>query len=148
MKTCPFFWKKKAVPSKEHTNDASIMTDYLPLFYDPQANGKKLLQLYAGAGLIETFVLNSLRKNLKPRVLVDYLRKPFTSEYDAHFRVTFDSTLKALATASLFPPDDANWNQAETGYTILEVKINRRIPVWFHKILQAYNMRRLSISKF
>ena len=125
-----------------------IMTDHLPLFYNPQLNSEQILKLYSGADLVESMVFNTLRKNLKPRVLVDYLRKPFTSEYDAHFRVTFDTALKASSVASLFPDSAANWIRAEAGYTILEVKFNRRIPAWFHKILQAYNMRRLSISKF
>lgn len=125
-----------------------IDTSHLSLFYNPQANAQKLLQLYSDTDLVEGFVFSALRKNLAPKVLVDYLRKPFTSEYDAHFRVTFDNTLKALATSTLFPAVDANWILAEAGYTILEVKFNRRIPAWFHKILQAYNMRRLSISKF
>jgi len=30
----------------------------------------------------------------------------------------------------------------------LEVKFFRRIPPWFHRIIQAYDLRRLSISKF
>ena len=34
------------------------------------------------------------------------------------------------------------------GYTILEMKFFRRFPPWFHKIIQTYNLRRLSISKF
>jgi hypothetical protein len=125
-----------------------IMADHLPLFYNPQINGEEILELYSGADLVESMVFNTLRKNLKPRVLVDYIRKPFISEYDAHFRVTFDTALKASSVRSLFPDDCANWIKAEAGYTILEVKFNRRIPSWFHKILQAYNMRRLSISKF
>ena len=41
-----------------------------------------------------------------------------------------------------------NWTERIAGYTILEVKFNRRIPAWFHRILQAHNMRRFSFSKF
>jgi hypothetical protein len=30
----------------------------------------------------------------------------------------------------------------------MEVKFHRRIPAWFHRILQTYNLDRVSISKF
>ena len=29
-----------------------------------------------------------------------------------------------------------------------EVKFDRSIPLWFHRIIQSYNLRRESISKF
>mgnify|MGYP006130979537 FL=1 len=36
----------------------------------------------------------------------------------------------------------------KAGYTILEVKFDRSIPAWFHRIIQSYNLKRQSISKF
>ena len=39
-------------------------------------------------------------------------------------------------------------NKCKPGYTILEVKFERGIPAWFHRTIQAYNLRRESISKF
>jgi len=149
QKDVPIYLEEKGrTVERTYKRRISIDARHLPFFYDPQTNAKKLLELYPDTDLVDAFVFSALRKDLAPKVLVDYLRKPFTSEYDAYFRVTFDNTLKALATGSLFPANNANWILAEAGHTILEVKFNRRIPAWFHKILQAYNMRRLSISKF
>jgi hypothetical protein len=65
-----------------------------------------------------------------------------------NFRITFDSILLTTATGSLFPSSFQNWTEALAGHTILEVKFNRRIPAWFHRVLQAHNLRRFSISKF
>ena len=36
----------------------------------------------------------------------------------------------------------------KAGFTILEVKFDRSIPLWFHRIIQSYNLTRQSISKF
>ena len=33
-------------------------------------------------------------------------------------------------------------------YKIMEVKFFRRIPLWFHRLIQKYNLKRVSISKF
>jgi len=79
---------------------------------------------------------------------VDYIRRPYVSAYDMNFRVTIDSTLLTTATNQLFPSSSSNWLESLAGHTILEVKFNRRIPAWFHRILQSQNMRRLSFSKF
>ena len=120
---------------------------HLEIFANPVRRGE-LLSLYPGVDLIEGLYFDGVRRQVRPCVLVDYVRRPYTSFYDMNFRVTFDSHLMATACNDLFPPPAANWHQANAGYTILEVKFHRRIPAWFHRVLQAYNMRRLSISKF
>ena len=40
------------------------------------------------------------------------------------------------------------FKQTIPGYEILEVKFDRTIPPWFQKIIQTYNLKRLSVSKF
>jgi hypothetical protein len=108
----------------------------------------ELLDVYPHLPLIEAFVFNVIRRRLKPVVLVDYLRRPYTSPYDINFRMTFDSALSASAVNKLYPSPAVPRYLSQAGWTILEVKFQRRIPAWFHRILQAYSLRRLSISKF
>jgi hypothetical protein len=33
------------------------------------------------------------------------------------------------------------------GYTVMEVKFRYHMPSWFHRIIQAFELRRVSISK-
>jgi SPX domain protein involved in polyphosphate accumulation len=108
----------------------------------------ELLELYPNVSLVEGFIYDIERRRLKPRVLVDYLRRPYSSPYDMNFRITFDGALSASAVDSLYPSDTAPRYLSNAGWTILEVKFFRRIPAWFHRILQAHSMTRLSISKF
>jgi hypothetical protein len=124
-----------------------IDPDDLEIFYAPERHFE-LLARYNGLDLIETFVSDSVRRRIQPRVLVDYLRRPYSSVFDMNFRATFDGNLRAAESCSLFPPLDTREYESISGWTILEVKFHRRIPAWFHRILQAHELKRLSISKF
>ena len=124
-----------------------IDPEHLETFYNP-LQCDVLLKLYPGVELMERFLFDGLRRAIQPKLLVDYIRRPYVSAYDMNFRVTFDSTLLTTATNQLFPSSSSNWLESLAGHTILEVKFNRRIPAWFHRILQSQNMRRLSFSKF
>ena len=125
----------------------AIDVNHLDIFYDSTRHFE-LLDLYPGVDLIERFVFSSVRKLVRPRVLVDYVRRPYVSDFDMNFRITFDSKLRASQTNTVFPNDSAAWRMCDAGYTIVEVKFHRRIPAWFHRLLQSHNLRRLSISKF
>ena len=96
---------------------------------------------------MKEFVSDTMKKRISPVVLVDYLRRPYVSEYDMNFRVTFDSNIMAKPSKSLFPSDEGFYH-CLPGYTILEVKFYRKIPAWFHKLLLVYNLERVSVSKF
>ncbi len=124
-----------------------IAEEHVGIFLDPNRHDV-LLNHYPGVALIERFVADCMRRALKPKVLVDYKRRPYTSEYDMNFRVTLDSDLRAAATNRIFPSETASWRESDAGYTIVEIKFFRRIPAWFHRTLQTHNLRRLSISKF
>ena len=87
-----------------------------------------------------------LRDILNPVLVVDYFRSPYTSQYDANFRVTFDAGLSAYPSDTLFA--EVTGLQSNRRVHNFEVKFNRKIPSWFHRIIQAYNLERLSISKY
>jgi hypothetical protein len=118
----------------------------LGAFLDPY----RLAEIAPGdsSEFLERFLFSSLRRRLEPVVLVDYIRRPYVSDYDMNFRVTFDSHLRSTATGDLFPNATPSWRLCEPGRTIIEIKFNRRIPAWFHRVVQAYGLHRLSISKF
>lgn len=145
----PYFLEAKGRHNeRSYKLRVAIDPEHLPIFYDPLRHDE-LLALYPDVPLIVQFVFESHRRGIAPRVLVDYRRKPFTSEFDMNFRLTFDSEITAIATDEVFPDKNASgWHQCKSGWTVLEIKFDRRIPAWFHRILQSHGMRRLSISKF
>jgi len=144
----PIFLEEKG-RHNERTYKHRIAVDFdeLAMFLDPD-RVFEVLERHRASPFIEGFVYKVVRKRLAPVVLVDYLRRPYTSHYDINFRVTFDGDLRAKPASHIFPDGQRQWLSCNAGYTIMEVKFHRRIPAWFHRILQAQNLRRLSISKF
>ena len=125
-----------------------IQPENLELFY----NKKKYFELkkiYPNNSLIEKFIFDSYKKNLVPKVLVDYNRTPFINKSGLYFRLTFDKNILSLKNLSLFSNVSAsNWKECIAGYTILELKFNSSIPPWFQRIIQNYQLRLRSVSKF
>jgi len=94
------------------------------------------------------FLYDKYRKNIKPIMLIDYQRRAYQSKYDYEFRITFDKELYGTETKKLFPKDNLYRRKLIDGYTIMEVKFRKYIPLWFHKIMIKYQLNRLSISKY
>ena len=95
----------------------------------------------------DQFQYDAYRKSLRPVALIDYRRRPYVSKYDPNFRITFDDELYAAQTASLFPGKDVAPRRVLAGHTVVEVKFRHHLPAWFHQVIQAYELKRISISK-
>ena len=96
----------------------------------------------------EAFQFDLHRKHLKPKMLVDYMRRPYISKYDPEFRITFDDSLHGTATNFLDPDAREVSKSVLTGYTILEVKFRYHVPKWFHRLIQTMELQRVSVSKY
>ena len=121
----------------------------LGLFYN-NSNIVDLPDVYPNVPLIKDFIFHIIRKSVTPCIVVDYMRTPYVSDYDVNFRLTFDRSL-AVSMIEKNPSifyNERPWININSGYNILEVKFYRRIPPWFHRIIQSYELTRLSISKF
>ena len=107
----------------------------------------QLLRFTEPSQVRSSFEYQVFRRALAPQVLVDYKRRPYVSKYDPEFRITFDHELRATATPLLFPGPAASPRLIVPGYTVLEVKFRYHVPSWFHRVIQAFELRRQSISK-
>ena len=143
-----FFEVKGRISERTYKKRINIKNKYLNLFLS-QSQNFNLLNLYPNNEMIINFIFDSFRKNLKPLILVDYKRRPYINKFGLYFRLTFDTNLLSSKTNNLFSNDKySSWLECKAGYTILEVKFDRSIPAWFHRIIQCYNLKRRSISKF
>lgn len=143
-----FFEVKGRISERTYKKRINIKNKYLNLFLS-QSQNFNLLNLYPNNEMIINFIFDSFRKNLKPLILVDYKRRPYINKFGLYFRLTFDTNLLSSKTNNLFSNDKySSWLECKAGYTILEVKFDRSIPAWFHRIIQCYNLKRKSISKF
>ena len=126
----------------------AIDSKHLELFLNSEQNSK-LLEIYPNNSIINDFVFDSIKKKIKPCVLVDYKRRPYINNFGLYFRLTFDSNIVSSKSKILFYNEKKSTPlECKSGYTILEVKFDRSIPAWFHRIIQSYSLTRKSISKF
>ncbi|MCB1647709.1 MAG: polyphosphate polymerase domain-containing protein [Pseudomonadales bacterium] len=95
----------------------------------------------------QQFAYETFRKGIAPVALIDYWRRPFVSRYDPDFRVTFDDELHGTETRVLFPARTARRIRLLPGFTVMEVKFGYHLPAWFHRLIQSYELRRVSVSK-
>ena len=143
-----FFEVKGRVSERTYKKRMNLKYQHLNYFLNQNQNFN-LLNLYPNNEMIKSFVFDSHRKKLKPRIMVDYKRRPYINKFGLYFRLTFDTNLLGSKANNLFSEDKySSWIECKAGYTILEVKFDRSIPAWFHRIIQCYNLRRRSISKF
>ena len=110
--------------------------DYLSKVYSNQNN------------VVNHFIYDSLKKQIKPKVLVDYDRRAYFNRFGLLFRLTFDNNILSSPSSELFNKKLLNLKETRAGFTILELKFERSIQPWFHRIIQNYNLSRMSISKF
>lgn len=89
------------------------------------------------------------RQYLRPVVLVDYMREPYTLPYN-EIRVTFDTDISISVGGHLAMFD---WG-AETRHiqpqevVIMEVKYNVCLPSWFQDVLSLESCTRAAIGKY
>ena len=120
----------------------------LNLFFEKK-NYFKLKKTYSDNYLIEQFIFDCYRKNLSPKILVDYNRTPYINKSGLYFRLTFDNNIISLSNSSLYSTGlNSGWRECLAGFTILEVKFESSIPAWFQRIVQSYQLQIRSISKF
>ena len=98
--------------------------------------------------VINHFIYDSLKKRIKPKVLIDYDRRAYFNKSGLLFRLTFDNNILSAASNELYNKQKHNFKETRAGYTVLELKFERSIQPWFHRIIQNYNLGRMSISKF
>ena len=141
-----FLEEKGRLNQRTYKIRTKIYKDDLDLFF----NSKDIFQLktkYKNKMLVEKFIFESLRKNVHPNIIIDYDRSPFVNNTGLYFRLTFDSNIKSCVSNSLFYTNN-QWKRCLDGFDILEVKFDTTIPAWFQKIIQSYELNRISISKY
>ena len=97
---------------------------------------------------LEHFDFERERKRLKPVILIDYNRRPYISKYAPDFRLTFDDSISGTRADKIFPSPQNPTRSILRGHTVMEVKFNHHMPSWFHRVIQAYELKRVSISKY
>ncbi len=93
------------------------------------------------------FVFDVYRKRISPSVVVDYQRTAFENRANPDFRVTLDRDVIAWRSGSNGHPSGGRHTISD-GYGILEIKFRYRMPAWFLRLIQEFQLKQISFSKF
>lgn len=87
-------------------------------------------------------------KQLRPRVLVDYMREPYVFAHQ-DVRITFDKDIRtAYRNVDLFNKNLPTYPVIDAGDMVLEVKYNEYLPTYIRTLLQINSPLRSAISKY
>ena len=141
-----FVKKKRAKVNRENWPDLFI--GHLPFYEDSETINQKFLIHFLD--LAEIY-------NAKPRILTQYRRKAYLSVIDEYARVTFDRDLRyQLEENYNVIPDDKKMSHYDNPNSfknmrkniVLELKCERKIPVWFLDLIRKFQLVELDFSKF
>lgn len=97
------------------------------------------------------------RHHMQPVMLVEYEREPYASNYDEYARLTFDRNILIQPQHELdLEADERRWravdHRAQTRtlepVCVLELKFERRPPMWMSQMVQRLGLVRYSFSKY
>jgi hypothetical protein len=103
------------------------------------------------------FLEKSETFGLEPKVLTQYRRKAYLSTCDDYARVTFDRDMRYMEETSYnVIPDESlmsHYDHAETfeysgTNVVLELKCERKIPIWMIQLVRGFELNRHSYSKY
>ncbi|QDK38690.1 polyphosphate polymerase domain-containing protein [Bdellovibrio sp. NC01] len=106
---------------------------------------------------MEDFVFMSHTYNVQPTILTQYRRKAYLSVVDDYARVTFDRDLRYQETNDwTITPDERymchydipEWFEEPGQNVVLELKCEKKIPVWMVDLIRRFDLNHASFSKY
>lgn len=86
--------------------------------------------------------------DLKPRLYLAYDRLAFFDKDDSQFRVSFDTNIRTRRHDLTLDAGDYGQKMLKDDVWLMEIKINKNLPLWFARLLQEYKMYNSSFSKY
>ncbi len=100
------------------------------------------------AGL-ERFCELCAKLDARPRVLIRYLREPYTDPNGGPLRVTMDRCVACLRTdRALLTDDHAGWVALPNQPVVLEIKFTDKFPLWLSDMVRELDLVRVRSPKY
>jgi len=137
--------KKEKLESRCHKKSCKITLDE----YKKIVNGEITDIVYdTEKSLIKELAVDMLTKNYKPNVIIDYERIAYV-EPITNVRITIDMKISASYELDKFIDGDyINFYIMPSGINLLEVKFDDILPSHIRKIVESYNFKQTSFSKY
>ena len=87
--------------------------------------------------------------DLHPASVVRYMRQAWVgTDYDIGLRVTFDTDLSYRADCLALEEETSGLRLFPPDWTVVEIKVNERIPYWLTELVAAHNLNLVRVSKY
>lgn len=86
--------------------------------------------------------------NLKPQLYLAYDRLAFFDKNDSEFRVSFDTNIRTRRYDLTLDAGDYGEQMLDDDVWLMEVKINKNLPLWFTHLLNENEIFHRSFSKY
>lgn len=137
--------KKEKIESRCHKKSCKITVEE----YDSIVSGNITDIVYdIDKQLIKELAVDMLTRNYRPKVIVDYERIAFVEEI-TNVRITFDMKISASYELENFLNGDyQSFYVLPSGMNVLEVKFDDILPSHIRNIVESYNFKQTSFSKY
>ena len=137
--------KKEKLESRCHKESCKLTVDE----YNSIVDGNITELVYeTDKQLIKELAVDMLIKNYKPKVIVDYERIAYVEKI-TNVRITFDMKISASYELENFLTGDyLNYYVLPSGFNVLEVKFDVILPSYIRNIVESFNYKQTSFSKY
>lgn len=87
-------------------------------------------------------------RDLKPRLYLAYDRLAFFDKNDSQFRVSFDRNIRTRRYDLSLAAGDYGQPMLHDDIWLMEIKIDKNMPLWFARLLQENKLYHTSFSKY
>ena len=137
--------KKEKIEGRCHKKSCKITVDQ----YNQIVSGDVIdLVFETKEKLVKELAIDMLIHNYKPKVIIDYERIAYVEEI-TNVRVTFDMKISASYELENFLDGDyQSFYVLPSGINVLEVKFDNILPSYIRNIVESYNFKQCSFSKY
>ena len=137
---------------KQHKNRAALYFSSLADYLETGDN-ERLLIPANGHGVPAAdgnmFLFNLRKSRLFPVVKIMYERLAFFGKFDPSFRITFDMNVRCDPQSRLTELyEETDTRIIDPGYAVFEVKYYHVFPSWLRPIIESFDLKRQSYSKY
>jgi SPX domain protein involved in polyphosphate accumulation len=101
------------------------------------------------AAVVDEIMEMLWRYNLHPASIVRYTRQALVgTEYDVGLRVTFDNDLSYQINHLELHEEPNGLPLSPPEWTVVEIKVNERMPCWLADLVAAHNLNLVRVSKY
>ena len=129
--------------------DRFIMSvaDYRKLIENDDFHDTESSQDQNRKDIIKEFEWEAHLRSIVPKVLVVYDREPYLGRYNANFRVTFDTNIRAIENDNLFYPGN-DFVEVCPRIGVMELKFTGTLPFYVYEVIKEFNLERFPYSKY